>query len=94
MHLNSTIAACALLSGVASAGLLVDRQSQNAGYLAAVFTGEKEQVFFSLADKNNPQSFRALNGGQPSLLATKGTRGARDPSITQSQDGSKVCMPP
>lgn len=83
--------------GLASAALAAahptnanKRQDLAAGYLAAVFQGDLEQVFFNLAPKDTPQEFRTLNGGNPYLTATLGTQGARDPSILQTQDGSKL----
>ncbi|KAH9818591.1 Glycoside hydrolase family 43 [Teratosphaeria destructans] len=69
---------------------LAGRQTKNAGYLAAVFTGSLEQVYFELAPASSPQTFKTINGGKPVLIATEGTGGARDPSILQTQDGSKL----
>ncbi|KAF2763888.1 hypothetical protein EJ03DRAFT_261061, partial [Teratosphaeria nubilosa] len=60
------------------------------GYLAAVFTGQLEQVYFELAPASSPQTFKTLNGGRPVLTATLGTGGARDPAILESEDGSKL----
>ncbi|KAK2736586.1 hypothetical protein FQN55_001600 [Onygenales sp. PD_40] len=58
------------------------RQDANpVGYLGAFFLGDVPNVFFYLSNGNDPVSFRALNGGQPSLIPTLGTRGVRDPNI-------------
>jgi hypothetical protein len=61
-----------------------------AGYLAAVFEGNVPSVFFHLAPPESPSTFKPLNGRGPSLVPTKGTRGARDPYILSTEDGSKV----
>ncbi|KAG8631273.1 hypothetical protein KVT40_000413 [Elsinoe batatas] len=69
---------------------LEGRQTQAAGYLAAAFLGNVPSVFLHLASPQSPSTFSRLNGGQPSLVPTKGTKGARDPFILFSQDKSKL----
>ncbi|KAM0714119.1 hypothetical protein Q7P37_011083 [Cladosporium fusiforme] len=82
---STIIALCILLVG--RVGFVL---AQDAGYLAATFNGQEEQVFFQLAPASSPQSYKTLNGGRPYLVATQGTQGARDPSILKSSDGSKL----
>lgn len=69
---------------------LLPRQAPAAGYLAAAFLGNVPSVFFHVAPPDSPSTFQRLNGGQPSLVPTQGTKGARDPFIFFSQDRSKV----
>ncbi|MFI6506360.1 RICIN domain-containing protein [Streptosporangium sp. NPDC050855] len=64
-----------------------------AGYLFSHFTGEGtsagEQVYFALSQGNDPTRWRQLNGGQPVLTSTVGTRGVRDPFIIRSPQGDR-----
>ncbi len=75
---------------IASATAAPLEKRADAGYLAATFNGQLEQVYFHVAPASSPQSFRTLNNGNPYLTATLGTQGARDPSILKTQDGSKL----
>jgi hypothetical protein len=84
------------LSLLSTAGLLAQaactpiaaRESQNAGYLAAIFKGDEPSVFFYIASAQNPTTFQALNGGKPYLVPTGGTGGARDPFILKANNPS------
>ncbi|KAF4552178.1 Hypothetical protein D9617_11g010270 [Elsinoe fawcettii] len=69
---------------------LEERETQAAGYLAAAFLGNVPSVFFHVAAPDSPSTFRRLNGGEPSLVPTQGTKGARDPFVMFSQDRSKL----
>jgi hypothetical protein len=64
-----------------------------AGYLFSFFTGEGtatgEQVYFGLSQGNDPTRWRQLNGGQPVLTSTVGTRGVRDPFIIRAPQGNR-----
>jgi hypothetical protein len=64
-----------------------------AGYLFSYFTGEGtangEQIYFGLSQGNDPTRWRQLNGGQPVLTSTVGTRGVRDPFIIRSPQGDR-----
>jgi hypothetical protein len=64
-----------------------------AGYLFSHFTGEGtaagEQVYFALSQGNDPTRWRQLNGGQPVLTSTLGTRGVRDPFVIRSPRGDR-----
>jgi hypothetical protein len=48
-----------------------------------------EQIYFALSQGNDPTHWRQLNGGQPVLTSTVGTRGARDPFIIRSPQGDR-----
>jgi hypothetical protein len=64
-----------------------------AGYLFSHMIGEGtatgEQVYFALSQGNDPVRWRLLNGGQPVVTSTVGTRGARDPFIIRSPQGDR-----
>lgn len=65
------------------------RQDAAAGYLAVTFLGTVPSVYFQSAPKNTPSTFTTLNGGNPVLTPTQGTKGARDPFILRSNSGDK-----
>ncbi|PSK60267.1 proline-tRNA ligase [Elsinoe australis] len=79
-----------IFTSPANAHALFPRQAPAAGYLAAAFLGNVPSVFFHVAAPDSPSTFQRLNGGQPSLVPTQGTKGARDPFIFFSQDRSKL----
>lgn len=51
------------------------------GYLGTFFLGADPYVYFYQSNGNNPDSFKALNKGQPILKPTQGTGGVRDPAL-------------
>ncbi|KAF8309468.1 Arabinanase/levansucrase/invertase [Clavulina sp. PMI_390] len=57
----------------------------NYGYI--YFTGESysngEQIYFAVSTNNTPIAWNAVNGGNPVLTSTLGTKGVRDPFIIQ-----------
>ncbi|WP_152631131.1 family 43 glycosylhydrolase [Agreia bicolorata] len=60
------------------------------GYAFAYFTGNTlagENIFFAASEGNNALDWRELNGGQPVLTSTKGTKGLRDPFLIRSPEG-------
>ncbi|SMQ75485.1 family 43 glycosylhydrolase [Agreia sp. VKM Ac-1783] len=60
------------------------------GYAFAYFTGNSlagENIFFAASEGNNALDWRELNGGQPVLSSTKGTKGLRDPFLIRSPEG-------
>ncbi|KAF7196732.1 Xylosidase/arabinosidase [Pseudocercospora fuligena] len=64
--------------------------TQYEGYMFAYFTGntlEGEKIYFAASNGNNALDWQELNGGQPVLASTKGTKGLRDPFIIRSPDG-------
>jgi len=98
----AALAGAALVAGVsvvvptqqAHAATIAGRKpSTYVGYLFSYMTGEGsangEQVYFGLSQGNDPVRWRQLNGGQPVLTSTVGTRGARDPFIVRSPQGDR-----
>lgn len=85
--------ACGLVVpvGSASAG-----QPRYAGYLFVSFTGEHladgEQVYFALSEGNDPLRWRELNGGEPVLRSSLGTKGVRDPFVIRSPRGDRFFL--
>lgn len=56
----------------------------NEGYVFAYFTGntvDGENIFLAASKGNNALDWEELNGGQPILTSTQGTRGLRDPFL-------------
>ena len=56
----------------------------NEGYVFAYFTGntvDGENIFLAASNGNNALEWEELNGGQPILTSTQGTRGLRDPFL-------------
>jgi beta-xylosidase len=61
-----------------------------AGYAFLYFTSnsrEGENIYIAASNGNNALSWTELNGGQPILRSTQGTKGLRDPFIIRSPDG-------
>ncbi|KAK8133324.1 glycoside hydrolase family 43 protein [Apiospora kogelbergensis] len=59
-------------------------------YFFAYFTGnsiEGEKIHFAASNGNNALDWEELNGGQPVLTSTMGTKGLRDPFVMRSVDG-------
>ncbi|PVH96506.1 glycoside hydrolase family 43 protein [Periconia macrospinosa] len=66
-----------------------------AGYAFAYFTGNSiagEKIYFAASNGNNALSWKELNGGQPVLSSTYGTKGLRDPFIIRSNEGDKFFL--
>ncbi|WP_290805846.1 family 43 glycosylhydrolase [Herbiconiux sp.] len=60
------------------------------GYAFAYFTGnslEGENIYFAASEGNNALDWNELNGGQPVLRSTEGTKGLRDPFLIRSPEG-------
>ncbi|KAH7230734.1 glycosyl hydrolase [Fusarium solani] len=60
------------------------------GYAFSYFTGNSlqgENIFFASSNGNNALDWKELNGGQPVLKSTLGTKGLRDPFIIRSPEG-------
>lgn len=60
------------------------------GYAFSYFTGSSragENIFFAASNGNNALSWTELNGGQPVLTSSQGTRGLRDPFLIRSPEG-------
>jgi regulation of enolase protein 1 (concanavalin A-like superfamily) len=64
------------------------------GYLFVTFqngsTPQSEQIYFGLSQDG--QTWTALNASKPVLVSTVGEKGARDPYILRSPDGSKFYL--
>ncbi|KAH8597584.1 glycosyl hydrolase [Bisporella sp. PMI_857] len=59
-------------------------------YAFAYFTGNTiagEKIYFAASQGNDALHWNELNGGQPVLTSTKGTKGLRDPFIIRSPEG-------
>ncbi|KAF2126661.1 glycoside hydrolase family 43 protein [Dothidotthia symphoricarpi CBS 119687] len=60
------------------------------GYAFFYFTGNDiagEKIYLAGSEGNNALSWSQLNGGQPILTSTQGTKGLRDPFIIRSPEG-------
>lgn len=60
------------------------------------FTGEGysngETISFAVSNGNNALNWTEVNGGNPYLTSTVGTKGVRDPSIIRAHNGSKFWL--
>lgn len=60
------------------------------GYAFAYFTGNSiagEKIYFAASEGNNALDWDELNGGQPVITSTLGTKGLRDPFVIRSPEG-------
>ncbi|KAL5356475.1 glycosyl hydrolase [Aspergillus floccosus] len=57
--------------------------STKVGYLGVYWTTENESVYFALSDNSNPTAFKSINGGEPVVSPTLGTKAIRDASIIE-----------
>lgn len=65
------------------------------GYVFAYFTGNSiagEKIYLAASNGNNALNWTELNGGQPILTSTKGTKGLRDPFLIRSHEGDKFFL--
>ncbi|GIF02360.1 family 43 glycosylhydrolase [Paractinoplanes rishiriensis] len=65
------------------------------GYAFAYFTGNTiagEKIYFAASEGNNALRWRELNGGNPALASTLGTKGLRDPFLIRSPEGDKFYL--
>jgi hypothetical protein len=95
--LASTCAAWAASSAAAAIANIKTRAPASsvaaddlAGYAFLYFTGNSrdgENIYIAASNGNNALSWTELNGGQPILRSTQGTKGLRDPFIIRSPDG-------
>jgi len=63
----------------------------NEGYVFAYFKDNSldgEKIFLAASKGNNALDWEELNGGNPVLTSTQGTKGLRDPFLIRSPDGS------
>ncbi|KAK2730955.1 endo-1,4-beta-xylanase [Colletotrichum kahawae] len=60
------------------------------GYAFSYFTGSSiagENIFFAASQGNDALDWTELNGGQPTLTSSYGTKGLRDPFLIRSHEG-------
>jgi hypothetical protein len=65
------------------------------GYVFAYFTGNSvagEKIYLAASQGNNALRWTELNGGQPVLSSTLGTKGLRDPFLIRSPGGDKFFL--
>ncbi|USP72896.1 glycoside hydrolase family 43 protein [Curvularia clavata] len=65
------------------------------GYAFAYFTGNSiagEKIYMAASQGNNALKWTELNGGQPVLASTQGTKGLRDPFVIRSNEGDKFFL--
>ncbi|WP_051807918.1 family 43 glycosylhydrolase [Actinoplanes subtropicus] len=65
------------------------------GYAFAYFTGNTvagEKIYFAASEGNNALRWKELNGGNPALASTLGTKGLRDPFLIRSPEGDKFYL--
>lgn len=86
-------AASAALGVVASPTPVNTRQdTSHVGYLISTFSDAKPQVQQYLSNGNSATSFTFLNGGEPLLASTVGTKGVRDIYLTTNDDRSQYYL--
>ncbi|KAG6204864.1 hypothetical protein E4U35_003028 [Claviceps purpurea] len=93
--LLSNLAALGSLSGLIPGVQAAIDPSQLEGYVFAYFTGnsiEGEKIYLAASQGNDALNWQELNGGQPILSSTKGTRGLRDPFIMRAHTGDKFYL--
>ncbi|KAF9894118.1 hypothetical protein FE257_009091 [Aspergillus nanangensis] len=64
-------------------GLQRKADSSKVGYLDVYWTTEDESVYFALSDNSDPTGFTPVNGGNPIVSPTLGTKAIRDCSIIE-----------
>lgn len=70
-----------------SPGALTDKllhkkaDATKAGYLAVYWKTSENGIFFALSTNDDPLSFTEINGGEPVIVPTLGTKVVRDVSI-------------
>lgn len=86
-------AASAVLGVVASPTTIKTRQGIDyVGYLISTFSDAKPQIQQYLSNGNSASSFTFLNGGEPILASTVGTKGVRDIFLATNGDRSQYYL--
>ncbi|KAL6154951.1 hypothetical protein ACJQWK_00894 [Exserohilum turcicum] len=65
------------------------------GYAFAYFTGNSiagEKIYMAASQGNDALKWKELNGGQPVLASTLGTKGLRDPFVIRSPEGDRFFL--
>ncbi|KAJ4352500.1 uncharacterized protein N0V89_007848 [Didymosphaeria variabile] len=84
-----------VLLGACSLGLSVAQSDPLEGYAFLYFTGSTvagENIFLAASTGNNALNWTELNGGQPILKSSYGTKGLRDPFVIRSAEGDKFFL--
>jgi sucrose-6-phosphate hydrolase SacC (GH32 family) len=64
-------------------------------YAFAYFSGDDiagEKIYFAVSEGNNALNWTEVNGGEPVLTSTMGTKGLRDPFLLRSHEGDKFFL--
>ncbi|KAF4461614.1 glycoside hydrolase family 43 [Fusarium albosuccineum] len=94
----STFLATCLASAVARGIVLPERAeyvAARSGYVFVYFTGNgqgQENIFLAASEGNDALTWTELNGGEPVLTSSKGTKGVRDPFLLRSHEGDKFYL--
>lgn len=78
---HSILAVSTLLS-CGSSSPLEKRQNTYSGYLISTFSDVNPTVQWFLSNDNSPTNFTKINGGNPVLTSTVGTKAVRDVYLT------------
>ncbi|KAI0886211.1 glycoside hydrolase family 43 protein [Annulohypoxylon maeteangense] len=87
MHVPSVLLATAL-AGIAIANPM-PRASEYVGYLVSTFTDVNPKIQFHLSEGNSATNFKFLNGGNPVLASTVGSKAVRDIFLTTNSARSE-----
>ncbi|KAH7408023.1 glycoside hydrolase family 43 protein-like protein [Cadophora sp. MPI-SDFR-AT-0126] len=71
------------------------RAEEYEGYAFAYFTGNSiagEKIYLAASKGNDALQWNELNGAQPILTSTQGTKGLRDPFLIRSHEGDKFFL--
>ena len=84
MRLSSTFAitAASVATAAVAASSATRQTSEYVGYLISTFTDADPKVHWYLSDGNSATALAALNGGNPVVASTVGTKGVRDIFLT------------
>ncbi|KAK7730472.1 hypothetical protein SLS63_005717 [Diaporthe eres] len=87
------VTAASALGVVASPTPINTRQeTSHVGYLISTFSDARPEVQQYLSNGNSASSFTFVNGGQPILASTVGTKGVRDIYLTTNNDRSQFYL--
>jgi hypothetical protein len=76
-------------------GLSAAQSDPLEGYAFLYFTGSTsagENIYLAASTGNNALNWTELNGGQPILTSSHGTKGLRDPFVIRSAEGDKFFL--
>ncbi|KAL4785016.1 hypothetical protein BJX76DRAFT_356486 [Aspergillus varians] len=87
MHILSIV--LTMLLPFSTAAVLHRQDEPYVGYLLSTFTDADPSVFWYISDASDPLAFKPLNGGNPVLKSTVGTKAVRDIFLTANEDRSE-----